>query len=141
MSDQAPGGDKVGSAEAVVSIGRPAGVVWDVAGEFGGLDEWMPGVDVCRIDGDNRILEVFGMEITERLVRRDDTARLLEYSIVDSPLKATSHLGRIQVHEEGEGSRVTWNVEVSPDNLTDLLVGSYQQALDAMKARLEAQGG
>ena len=122
-------------------IDRPAAAVWELAGEFGGLDEWMPGVDSCKVEGDTRILEVFGMEITERLVRRDDAARVLEYSIMESPLDMTSHLGRIEVHEEGDGSRVTWHVEVSPDHLTDLLAGTYQQALDAMKAHLEAQGG
>ena len=40
-----------------------------------GSTTWMPGVDACRVEGDTRILEVFGMEITERLVRRDDAAR------------------------------------------------------------------
>jgi carbon monoxide dehydrogenase subunit G len=127
--------------ESAVSIDRPVAAVWELVGAFGGLDTWMPGVDACRVDGDTRILEVFGMEITERLVRRDDAARLLEYTIVQSPLNLTSHLSRIEVHEHGEGSRVTWHVEASPDHLTELLAGTYQQALDAMKARLEAQGG
>jgi carbon monoxide dehydrogenase subunit G len=131
----------VGSAEAATTIDRPADEVWAVAGEFGGLDGWMPGVDGCRVEGDTRILEVLGMQITERLVRRDDAARVLEYSITESPLGAESHLGRVEVHEQGDGSRVTWYVEVSPDHLTELLVGTYQQALDAMKAHVESQGG
>lgn len=131
----------MGSAEAVTTIDGSADEVWAVVGDFGGLDGWMPGVDACRIDGDNRILEVLGMEITERLVRRDDAARVLEYSIVESPLGAESHLGRIAVHDQGDGSRVTWNVEVSPDHLTELLVGTYQQALDALKAHVESQDG
>ena len=131
----------MGSADSVVSIDRPVAAVWELAGAFGGLDTWMPGVDACRVEGDTRILEVFGMEITERLVSRDDAARVLEYTIVESPLNMTSHLGRIEVHEQDEGSRVTWHVEASPDHLTDVLAGTYQQALDAMKARLEAQGG
>ncbi len=131
----------MGSADAVVSIDRPAEEVWALAGDFGGLDGWMPGVDACRVEGDTRVLEVFGMEITERLVRRDDAARLLEYSIVDSPLNTESHLGRIEVHVQGDGSQVSWHVEVSPDHLTDILVGTYQQALDAMKAHLESRDG
>jgi hypothetical protein len=101
----------------------------------------MPGVDACRVDGDIRVLSVFGMDISEKLIERDDAKRFLEYSIVESPLAAEYHLGRIQVYEDGTGSRVTWLVEVTPDSLTDLLAGTYQQALDALKAHLEQASG
>lgn len=125
------------SAEASVSISRPPDAVWALVGDFGGLDGWMPGVDSSRLEGDVRILSVLGMEISEKLVRRDDSERILEYSIIDSPLAAEHHLGRVQVHEDGSGSRVTWFVDVSPDHLTDLLLGTYQQALDTLKSHLE----
>jgi carbon monoxide dehydrogenase subunit G len=131
----------VGSAEASVSITQPVEVVWEHVGDFGGLDEWMPGVESCTLDGDVRTLSVLGMDVTEKLLKRDDDARILEYSIVDSPLQAESHLGRVTVHDDGDGSRVTWYVEVAPDSLTDLLAGTYQQALDALKSHLEAPTG
>jgi mxaD protein len=121
----------------MVSISRPPGDVWAVVGDFGGLDGWMPGVESSRTDGDFRVLSVLGMEITEKLIRRDDAERILEYSIVESPLAAEYHLGKVQVFEEGDGSRVTWQVDVEPDHLTDLLAGTYQQALDALKSHLE----
>jgi carbon monoxide dehydrogenase subunit G len=127
----------VGSAEATVSISRPPDEVWAVAGDFGGLDGWMPGVDSCRLEGDVRVLSVLGMEVQEKLVRRDDAERILEYSITESPLGAEQHLGRVQVHDDDGDSRVTWWVEVTPDTLTDLLVGTYQQALDTLKSHLE----
>lgn len=125
----------------MVSISRAPDEVWALAGNFGGLDGWMPGVDACRLDGDIRVLSVFGMDITEKLLKRDDAQRFLEYSIVESPLSAEYHLGRIQVYEEGPDNRVTWLVEVTPDSLTDLLAGTYQQALDALKAHLEQASG
>ena len=108
-----------------------------MVGDFGGLGGWMPGVDSCRLDGDFHVLEVLGMEITEKLIKHDDAERVLEYSIVESPLAAEHHLGKIQVFEDGDGSRVTWQVEVEPDHLTDLLAGTYQQALDTLKTHLE----
>ena len=131
----------MGSAEATVSISRPPDEVWAVAGDFGGLDGWMPGVDSCRLEGDVRVLSVLGMEVQEKLVRRDDAERILEYSITESPLGAEHHLGRVQVHDDGGDSRVTWWVEVTPDTLTDLLVGTYQQALDTLKTHLEEPAG
>jgi Polyketide cyclase / dehydrase and lipid transport len=140
MSDQTSkreGSNEVGSGEATVSISAAPDAVWALAGDFGGLDGWMPGVDSCRLEGDIRVLSVLGMEISEKLVRRDDAERILEYSIIESPLAAEHHLGRVQVHDEGAGSRVTWYVEVTPDQLTDLLLGTYQQALDTLKSHLE----
>jgi carbon monoxide dehydrogenase subunit G len=132
----------VGSAEVAVVIDRPADEVWRYAGDFGGLSDWMPGVDACKVEGDIRKLSVLGMDVSEKLLKRDDTSRVLEYSIVDSPLNADSHLGRVTVHEDGENrSKVTWFVEVVPDSLTDLLSGTYQQALDALKKHLEEKGG
>jgi len=131
----------VGSAEVAVVIDRPADEVWKYAGDFGGIADWMPGIDGCTLDGDVRKLSVFGMDVSEKLLKRDDASRVLEYSIVDSPLNAESHLGRVTVHEDGDTScRVTWFVEVLPDSLTDLLSGTYQQALDALKTRLEETG-
>jgi Polyketide cyclase / dehydrase and lipid transport len=82
-------------------------------------------------------LSILGMDITEKLIKRDDSAMVLEYSIIDSPLNAESHLGRVSVHDDGDKSRATWYVEVVPDTLTDLLSGTYQQALDALKVHLE----
>jgi carbon monoxide dehydrogenase subunit G len=130
----------VGSAEVAVVIDRPADEVWKYAGDFGGLSDWMPGVDACTVEGDIRKLKVLGMEISEKLIRRDDAARILEYSIIESPLNADSHLGRITVHEDADRSRVTWFVDVVPDSLTDVLSGTYQQALDALKTHLKKTG-
>jgi len=33
-------------------------------GNFGGIGGWMPGIDSCDVDGDDRILKMMGMEIT-----------------------------------------------------------------------------
>jgi len=125
------------SGEAAVTITAPADQVWKHISDFGGLDQWMPGVDSCDLEGDVRKLSAFGMDISEKLVKCDDGERVLEYSIIESPLNADSHLGRVSVYEDGDGSRVTWFVEVEPDILLEILVPSYQGALDALKSHVE----
>ena len=62
---------------------RSADDVWAVVGDFGGIGGWMPGIESCRVEGENRILETMGMTITERLVSKDDAGRALTYSIAD----------------------------------------------------------
>ena len=79
-----------------------------------------------------------GMEIVERLIRRDDGGRVLVYGIVGGPVPVQRHEATITVEPDGDGSRVTWAVEIEPDSMTDLFVQTYQQSLEALKAHAEA---
>ena len=95
----------------------------------------MPGIDSCVVDGDDRILKMMGMEITERLERRDDEAREIVYAIVGG-VPVVNHKATITVVPEGDGAHVTWDVEVEPDDMTAMMQGIYQQSLQALKEHL-----
>ena len=115
--------------------GRPEDV-WALIGDFGGIAGWMPGMESCRVEGENRILETMGMTITEKLLARDDTARSITYAIVDG-VPVESHQATITVTAAGAGSHVTWVVDAAPDEMADLMQGVYQGSLEAVKAHVE----
>src|SRR5438552_2126305 len=96
-SARVPGCCAMGSATNEIDIDRPADDVWKVVRDFGGLAAWMPGIDSCRVEGDDRILEMMGMELTERLLRLDDDARTLAYGITNSPMPIEHHEATIRV--------------------------------------------
>jgi carbon monoxide dehydrogenase subunit G len=121
-----------------IDISRSADDVWAVAGDFGGLASWMPGIEKCSVEGDVRTIEMSGMKIGERLVRRDDAARVLVYAIASGPAPVDHHEATITVTPDGAGCHVTWAVDVEPDTMLDLFTGIYQQSLDALKAHVEA---
>jgi mxaD protein len=126
----------MGTGKAEIDIDKSADDVWAVIGDFGGIAGWMPGMDSCRVEGDNRILETMGMTITERLISKDDAGRVLTYTIADgAPVE--SHEAAITVEPEGGGSHVIWDVEAKPDEMADLMATIYQQALDALKTHIE----
>lgn len=125
----------MGEARAETTIHRDADEVWATVGNFGELG-WMPGVETCRLEGDDRIIGMFGMEITERQLRRDDAGRTLTYGIVGGPVKVEKHEATITVTPRGDDSQVTWDV-VTDDAMVEMMQGTYQGALDALKARLE----
>jgi carbon monoxide dehydrogenase subunit G len=125
----------VGKGHAEITINMPADAVWAVAGDFGGIGDWMPGIESCVVDGDDRVLKMMGMEITERLERRDDDAREIIYGIVGG-VPVGSHKATITVIPEGDGSLVTWDVDVEPDDMTEMMQGIYQQSLQALKDHL-----
>ncbi|MDQ1533943.1 MAG: hypothetical protein QOF28_1704 [Actinomycetota bacterium] len=120
-----------------IDIARSADDVWAVAGDFGGIGGWMPGIEACTVDGDVRTIEMSGMTIGERLVRRDDAGRVLVYSIASGPAPVDHHEATITVTPAGEGSHVTWAVDVEPEAMLALFTQIYQQSLDALKTHVE----
>jgi carbon monoxide dehydrogenase subunit G len=122
----------VGKARAEIDIDRPADAVWAVVGDFGGIGGWMPGIESCQVDGEDRVLKMMGMEVIERLESRDDDDRVLVYGIAGG-VPVANHKATISVVPVGDGSHVTWDVEVEPDEMTDVMHQVYQQSLQALK--------
>ncbi len=125
----------MGEARGEITINRSADDVWAKVGNFGELS-WMPGVETCELDGDDRVLGMFGMRIVERQYARDDEHRTLTYGIVDGDMKPELHRATITVMPAGSGSFVTWDVEAD-DAMVEAMQGAYVGALTALKAELE----
>ena len=125
----------MGEARAEITINRQADDVWAVIGNFGDLT-WMPGVETCELQGDDRVLGMMGMRVVERQLARDDEGRTLTYGIVDGDMKPEVHRATITVMPAGSGSFVTWDVETD-DAMVEVMQGAYTGALGALKEQLE----
>jgi carbon monoxide dehydrogenase subunit G len=121
-------------AEGVVdvTVGAPPDEVWAKLGDFGGIGEYFPGIESCRLEGDDRVIGLFGMEIRERLMTRDDAGRTLTYSVV-AGVPVESHTATITVEPEGDGSKVTWTYAVTPDEMAPVFGDSYKAALTSVE--------
>ena len=127
------------SAKAEASIARDPDDVWKLVREFGGVADLMPGVDSCTVDGDVRTVGMMGIEVKEQLRDLDDDTRRISYSIVESPMNnLTSHLVTIAIEAEGNGTHLTWSVDVEPDDLLPLFQGIYEGAVVSLKEKLES---
>ena len=121
----------VGAVETKVAA-SPADV-WAVAGKFDGVGELFPGIDSFRMEGDDRIIGMFGLEIREHMISRDDETMTLEYSVIDGvPLE--SHTARISVTADGDASLVTWSYDVEPESMAPIFGQTYTGALEALAA-------
>jgi carbon monoxide dehydrogenase subunit G len=109
--------------------------VWALIGDFGGIGKWMPGIESCVVDGDDRILKTMGVEVIERLERRDEDNRTLTYRIVGGA-PVGNHEATVAVVPAATGSRVTWDVEVAPDEMAPVFRDIYRQALAALKDKV-----
>ena len=125
----------MGKAQAAIDIDRPPDEVWAVVGDFGGIAGWMPGIESCHTDGDDRFIKTMGIELTERLRRQDNAERVMEYAVVGG-VPIGNHLATIQVVPAPAGSHVTWDVEVEPDEMIDVFKDVYQRSLQSLKDHL-----
>ena len=129
----------MGSVTNEIDIDRPADEVWKVVRDFGGIAEWLPGIDGCRVEGDDRIVSTMGMELTETLRSCDDDSRTLVYSITKNPMGVSHHEATIAVSPTGdESSHVTYSVDVTPDSMAEVMGGVYGGALQTLKSKLES---
>ena len=115
-----------------VTVSAAPDKVWEKVGDFGGVADFFPGIDSFRLEGDDRIIGMFGMEIRERLVARDDAGRSISYSVVDG-VPVDSHEATITVEPEGDGSKVTWTYAVTPDEMAPIFGDTYKGALAALE--------
>jgi carbon monoxide dehydrogenase subunit G len=111
-----------------VTVQAAPDAVWKMVGDFGGIGEFFPGIESFRLEGDDRVIGMFGMEIRERLISRDDATRSLTYSVVDG-VPVESHTATITVEAEGDGSKVTWAYAVTPDEMAPIFGDTYKSAL------------
>ena len=49
-----------------------------------------------------------------------------------------SHDATIAVDAEGDGTHLTWSVDVVPDELLPIFQGAYDNAVTAMKSKFES---
>jgi len=118
-----------------VTVGAPPDEVWSKVGDFGGLQQFFPGIDTFRLEGDERIIGMFGMEIRERLLSCDDTARTITYSVIGG-VPVESHQATITVEPEGDGSRIIWTYAVTPDEMAPIFGDTYKGALASLQNSL-----
>jgi mxaD protein len=116
-----------------VTVDATPDAVWAKVGDFAGVGDFFPGIDSFRLEGEDRIIGMFGMEIRERLLSRDEATRTLSYSVVDGvPLE--SHTATITVEPAGDGSKVTWAYDVEPAEMAPIFGDTYKGALAAVEA-------
>jgi carbon monoxide dehydrogenase subunit G len=123
------------------AIDAPPDVVWAALRDFGALHVRLaPGfVTDTRLEDEGTRVVTFasGAVAREVLVGRDDAARRLSYSVVESPLGATHHNASAQVFADGAGgSHFVWTTDVLPDEVAGPIAGLMEQGLGAVQRTL-----
>ena len=121
--------------------------VWRLLGDFGGIADWAPGIESCRLEGEGvgavRHLEMQGgIAMQEKLESHDDGARSFSYSISGGPLPFQNYLATVSVNAEGAGCRVAWEARfdlpegIPEDGVKTGVESAYSGTLKILKERL-----
>lgn len=146
-----------------IAIKAPPDAVWAVAGDFGNIQRWAPGVESSRLvlrqrneTGAIRLLRRRGngTQVTEKLLDYDPGNRRMAYTYVDGAVAASDYYSVLTVKDAGDGSSIvewrgtfkrlaywTDNPPAGQDDKTALefLNGAYTAALANLKKVLEAR--
>lgn len=131
------------TASASISIPVSADKVWQLAGGFMSLPDWLPFIAKSVPDEGGRIRHLTtadGAQISERLESFDNRARSYSYSIIQGPFAVSNYLATLKVTAEGEqAARVEWSSSFTPEGMSDeeaeaVFREVYEGGLAALKA-------
>jgi carbon monoxide dehydrogenase subunit G len=123
---------------ASASIAAAPEEIWDAARDVGALHtRLVPGFVVdTKLDGAVRVVTFGnGVSVHEPIVSIDDERRRLAWSSVGG--KTTHYNAVLEIVPEGSGSRVTWTIDLLPDELAPMIEGMQKQGLAVMKQTFE----
>lgn len=122
-----------------IRIERPAEQVWPVISDAGNISAWFPLVASSTATGDRRHCMLDGdVPLDEEIVTNDDTLRRFQYRIVGGGVPVESHLGTVDVIDNGASSLVMYSTEVSPDEVADTLGPAIEDGLRGLKRYCES---
>lgn len=128
-------------------IEAPAGAVWDLVRDFGGVQRYAKEIQACTVEGEGvgavRTLSMGALQLRERLEAFDDARRRLQYSIIAGPLPLADYLATIQVSEDGDACRVDWSSTFEPKGIAEpqaqaMVEGIYRSGLAGIRKALGA---
>ncbi|MGW1374168.1 SRPBCC family protein [Streptomyces sp. NPDC002446] len=124
--------------------------VWQIIGTFGGLADWHPLLPPSVIeDGADPetpgAVQAFSLNgqvlIRERLLEKDDSRRMLRYTIHESAVPVSDYVSTLSVHPHDAGAEIRWAAtyeaadELVPEIEQHFGDRIYATGLDALKER------
>jgi carbon monoxide dehydrogenase subunit G len=127
-------------------IAAPIAKVWDLVGDFGGISRFSSGFKKVECTGKGvgavrTITLPNDAQIQERCELLDPARHTLDYSIVSGALPVSGYLARIQLAEDGDGTRIEWSSSFEPKGIPEpqalsMIEGVYKGGIAGIKKAL-----
>jgi len=126
-------------SETIIIRSQPD-AVWDLVGNPERINQWLPFIATCRVEGDQRFCTAAnGADLEERILNRNDAMHSYQYTIESSPMPIEQILATVAVSPAGDDhSLVTWHTSVEPAELSEMFAPIYREGLQNLKVMLES---
>ncbi len=115
------------------TIKAPSASVWANISKATGVNEWLPVITACHLDGDKRVCSTEQGEMNETILKVDKTNQIFQYSIDSQPLLPIENVvGTMKVNENGEQTQLQWDLEFTIND--ESLFEMVKQAVEGMYA-------
>jgi len=115
------------------TINAPSNKVWANISKATGVNEWLPVITSCHLDGDKRVCLTDQGEMNETILKIDHENLEFQYSIDRQPLLPIENVvGTMKVNEYGEQTQLQWDLEftIKDESLFEMV----KQAVEGMYA-------
>lgn len=122
------------------TINAPSSRVWANISKATGVNEWLPVITACRLDGDKRICSTAQGEMSETILKIDNVNRLFQYSIDSQSLLPIDNIvGTMKVLESDRLTKLQWDIEftLKDESLFEMVKQSVEGMYEAGALGLE----
>jgi carbon monoxide dehydrogenase subunit G len=114
-------------------INAPIEKVWANISKATGVNEWLPVITACRLDGNKRVCSTEQGDMNETILKIDNDQKIFQYAIDEQPLLPIADIiGNMQVLEQDNNTKLNWNLEFTLQDET--MYETVKQAVEGMYA-------
>ena len=124
----------------ILRLRTPADAVWDAVRDVGALHRRLvPGfvTDARLEDGARIVTFANGITTREEIVSVDDDARRLVYAIPRG--RFLHYQATVEVFDDGAGARLTWIIDLLPDEFAEGVRAMMRQGAEAICATFQGE--
>jgi carbon monoxide dehydrogenase subunit G len=115
------------------SINAPIEKVWANISKATGVNEWLPVITACRLDGNKRVCTTEQGDMNETILKIDNDQKIFQYAINEQALLPIADvIGTMQVLEQDNNTKLNWNLEFTIQD--DAMYEMVKQAVEGMYA-------
>jgi carbon monoxide dehydrogenase subunit G len=114
-------------------INAPIDKVWANISKATGVNEWLPVITACKLDGDKRVCTTEQGDMNETILKVDNENKLFRYAIDSQPLLPIENIvGTMQVFEVEGKTQLNWDLDFTLQD--GIMLPMVQQAVEGMYA-------
>ncbi len=112
-------------------LSAPANKVWENISKATGLNNWLPVITACRLDGNKRVCSTEQGDMDETILTIDNEQKLFQYSIDKQPLLPIENIiGTMKLTEMNGKTELSWNLDFTIQDET--MLPMVTQAIQGM---------